>query len=243
MSAMVLDLLAKLQAVADKIDFLESRRKEAAAEKERIEAALSKAEKKLEEKLAEQRSADMERRKCELKLKEDKERQQRMKGRVAEVKTGREYQAVLAESNALKLSLQSMEEELAKNVEALEAVTSEVGALKETIARIRADLDEASGVYRDAVAETESEITAQREEEKKMLASLPGDVNGRYRLIRQRRGGTAVVEVKDEACTACFMRIPPQMYIEIMKKNVVQQCPNCHRLLIPPRAAEAGADE
>ena len=57
----------------------------------------------------------------------------------------------------------------------------------------------------------------------------------KYKLIRSRLGGVAVAEAKDEACTACFMRIPPQTYIEIAKKNRIMQCPSCHRILIPPR--------
>jgi predicted nucleic acid-binding Zn-ribbon protein len=44
------------------------------------------------------------------------------------------------------------------------------------------------------------------------------------------------VEARDEACTACFMRIPPQMYIEVIRRSKVLQCPNCHRILIPPAA-------
>ena len=239
-SARVLELLGMLQEVADKIDILEAKRKEAAVEKERIETALAKAEKKLEEKLAEEHSLDMERRKCELKLKEEKERQARMKGRVAEVKTGREYQAVLAETNALKLSIQSLEEELAKGLEAHGAVSRENAELKESIARIKADLATATESYDKAVSETENQITAHREEEKSMLSQLPQDVKGRYNLIRSRRGGTAVVEAKGEACTACFMRIPPQAYIEIVRRSIVMQCPNCHRILIPPKVMDAG---
>lgn len=234
MSAMVLDTLAQLQAVADGIDKLESRRKEAAVDKERVEAILAKTRAKLDEKLAEQHAADMERRKHEVRLKEEKDRQARMKGRSAEAKTGREYQAVLAETSALKQTITGLEESMLKGMEALETLGKEVEELRGSIAKIEADAADANKVYDAAVQETETEIAAGKAEEKELLAKLPGDIMGRYKLIRTRRGGTAVVEVRNEACTACFMRIPPQAYIEIVRKSLVMQCPNCHRLLIPP---------
>lgn len=233
MSAIVLELLAQLQAVADKMDKLDERRKQAAAEKEKKEAALLKAQKKLDEKTAEHHGMDMERRKFELKLKEEKERQQRMKGRAGEVKTPREYQAVLAETSALKTSLQNLEESLQKSLQTLESTEKDLLALKESIAVRQEEAESATKIYDEAVADTEAEIAAAKEEEKKLMGNLPQDVMGRYKLIRSRRGGTAVVEARNEACTACFMRLPPQSYIEIMRKNVVMQCPNCHRILVP----------
>lgn len=243
MSAFILDLLEKLQEVANKIDKLDARRKEAAEEKEKIDSALAKAHAGLEEKQKEQHAADMERRKHELKLKEEKERQARMKGRVGEVKTGREYQAVLAETNALKLSVQSIEEALLKDMEAFEAVSREVEEYKARIGSIEAQSASATSVYDEAVAQTESDILRYREEEKAMLKELPREVYDLYTMIRKRRGGLAVVEAKNEACTACFMRIPPQAYIEVVKKSVVYRCPNCHRILIPPKEREPAPEE
>lgn len=242
MSAFVLDLLAKLQEVANKIDTLDARRKEAAEEKEKIDAALAKARGNLEDKLKEQHAADMERRKHELKLKEEKERQARMKGRAGEVKTGREYQAVLAETNALKLSVQAIEESLLKDVETVESFQKEVDEIKARIGRIEEQSVGANRIYDEAVAHTESDILAHKAEEKAMLKELPREIMDLYTMIRKRRGGHAVVEARNEACTACFMRLPPQSYIEIVKKAAVVRCPNCHRILIPPQDKEVSPE-
>jgi predicted nucleic acid-binding Zn-ribbon protein len=106
---------------------------------------------------------------------------------------------------------------------------------------MKSDLDVAGTELERVLAETEHVVTDCRREEAEILKALPIEVVDRYRLIRTRRGGLAVVEARDEACTACFMRIPPQMYIEVMKRTRVIQCPNCHRILIPPRV-EAGPE-
>lgn len=235
MDSKVLDQLGTLQQVADKIDQLQAKRSEAAEEAERINANLESARGALETKLAEQRTVDMERRKHELRHKEEKERHQRIKGRVGEVKTGREYQAVLAETSASQSSINEAEEALLRDMELLEGLNAEVKECKAVIERIEGDATEAAKAHEEVVAQTEAEIAEQTACEKDILGQMPQEVVARYQLIRSRRGGVAVVEAKDEACTACYMRIPPQTYIEIMRGSAVLQCPNCHRILIPPR--------
>ncbi|GAB4258594.1 MAG: C4-type zinc ribbon domain-containing protein [Deferrisomatales bacterium] len=230
-----LGLLEKLQHVADEIDRLEARRREATEEMERIQENLTQAEQSLSEKQERARAIDLERRKRELALKSERERLARVKNRLGDVKTSREYQAVLSETSSAKQAISEHEEALAKGVQELEQAEAELAALKARIDGIREDRDQAAQRLDEVLAETEGAIGENKNEEEALLRSLPIEVVDRYRLIRSRRGGLAVVEARDEACTACFMRIPPQMYIEVIRRSRVIQCPNCHRILIPPK--------
>ena len=234
MEADVLSLLAKLQSVADEIDRLDARRRAAQEQRDRIEANLQAAERAaagLEEK---RHGLDIERRKREMTLKAEKEKMQRVKSRLGEVKTSREYQAVLAEIGSAKQTISDQEEALIKDMEGLEGIEGEMSQLKSQIEGMRQDLETASLELDGVLSDTEQATVDRKAEEAEILKTLPVDVVDRYRLIRMRRGGLAVVEARDEACTACFMRIPPQMYIEVMRRSRVIQCPNCHRILIPP---------
>lgn len=242
----VLSLLARLQSVADDIDRLEARRRVATDERHRVEASLAAAEESLGQCRERLHNLDIERRKRELGLKAEKERAARVKSRLGEVKTSREYQAVLAEISAAKQAVTELEEALVKDMEAVEATGAEIRDLETRVDGTKGELDEASQVLESVLQETEQQITDRRGEEAQVLKSLPLEVVDRYRLIRGRRGGLAVVEARDEACTACFMRIPPQTYIEVMRRTKVIQCPNCHRILIPPQKpaeGEAGTPE
>jgi len=53
----------------------------------------------------------------------------------------------------------------------------------------------------------------------------------KYEQIFERRGGSAVVVVRQGVCTGCHMGVPPQMYNELQKFRDIRQCPNCHRIL------------
>lgn len=237
----VLERLEKLQALADEIDRIEAKRRGAVQEKERVEEALGRAERALADKEERARSVDMERRKRELFLKGERERMARVKGRLGDVKTSREYQAVLAEIAAAKQNITDQESAQLGEMQELETVGAEIESLQGSIAQIRGHLEKADGDLRQIVAETDETMAHHRAEEGTLLKTLPSGVVDRYRLIRSRRGGLAVVPARDEACTACFMRIPPQLYIEVIRRSRVVQCPNCHRILVPPRPSEAAS--
>jgi predicted nucleic acid-binding Zn-ribbon protein len=49
-------------------------------------------------------------------------------------------------------------------------------------------------------------------------------------MLISRRGGTAVVNVKNGVCLGCFMNIPPQLFIEVTKNNRLILCPSCNRI-------------
>jgi predicted nucleic acid-binding Zn-ribbon protein len=234
----VLNLLERLQRVADEIDRFEAHRRAAEEEKNRVEDNLRRAEGNLAEKEQSAHELDIERRKRELGIKAEKERMQRVKARLGEVKTSREYQAVLAETSSAKQNIADQEDALLKEMEQLDAGGAEIGELRASVQGIREDLEEATAKLDAVVGETEDGISDRKSQEDAILKVLPTEVVDRYRLIRARRGGLAVVEARDEACTACFMRIPAQMYIEVIRRSRVIQCPNCHRILIPPGANE-----
>ncbi|MDW7710773.1 MAG: C4-type zinc ribbon domain-containing protein [Deferrisomatales bacterium] len=237
MEADVLGLLETLQEVADEIDRLEARRREATQGKEQAEETLHKAEGALGEKEGMARAMDMERRKRELVLKSEKDRMARVKGRLGDVKTSREYQAVLQEIASAKQTITEQEEAQLREMQELETMESEIEALRGTIQGMAQALQEAERALSQVLGQTEAAVAERKEQEATILKSLPREVVDRYRLIRSRRGGLAVVPARNEACTACFMRIPPQMYNEVMRRSKVIQCPNCHRILVPAKVA------
>lgn len=231
----VLGLLERLQEVADEMDRLEARRRGAAQEKEQAEGMLRKAESALSEKEDKARAVDMERRKRELLLKAEKDRMGRVKGRLGDVKTSREYQAVLQEIASAKQVITEQEEAQLREMQDLEAMEGEIGGLRGEIQGMAESLQQAEQTLSKVMEQTESSVAECKGQETAILKTLPREVVDRYRLIRSRRGGLAVVPARNEACTACFMRIPPQMYNEIMRRSKVIQCPNCHRILVPPK--------
>ena len=53
----------------------------------------------------------------------------------------------------------------------------------------------------------------------------------KYEVLRSARNNLAIVQVEDEICKGCYMKIPPQLYVEVKKDRDIKQCPNCQRFL------------
>jgi len=238
----VLGLLQELQGLADEIDKIDAKRRTAADEKERVEEKLLDAETTLKAYEEKAHALDMSRRKRELAVRAEKEKLQRVMSRMGEVKSGREYQAVQAEINAARSNVVDLEGFLQTDVEELAKTEESVVNAKAVVEGIKEDLQAVEKNCDEIQQETEERREGMRSGEEAVLAKLPPEVVERYRLIRSRRGGLAVVEARDEACTACFMRIPPQTYIEVIRRTKVIQCPSCHRILVPPCSLEDAQD-
>jgi predicted nucleic acid-binding Zn-ribbon protein len=80
---------------------------------------------------------------------------------------------------------------------------------------------------------------------KDVAATLSGSVLALYERIRTYRTGAAVAEVRDGLCTACNVRLRPQIYNEVRSNEAVLTCENCSRIvyyLEPPTEEQAGGD-
>ncbi len=189
MAADVLEQLEGLQRVADEIDRLDARRREATEQRDQVTENLSAAQAELGRSEEKAHAIDMERRKRELALKGERDHMARVKSRLGEVKTSREYQAVLTETSSAKQGIADHEEALAKDELELESITAEVDHLKAKVAGIEEDLAAAEGALAEVAGETDGTVAGHRAEESRLLEALPTAVVDRYRLIRSRRGG------------------------------------------------------
>lgn len=74
----------------------------------------------------------------------------------------------------------------------------------------------------DAV-ETESEA---------LLLQMNPNVSTRYRLLNQKRE-KAVAGVRNDACAACFMKLPTELLWTAVHRSIICHCPYCSVFLIP----------
>jgi len=64
-----------------------------------------------------------------------------------------------------------------------------------------------------------------------MESRIGQDLLSRYRRIADARKGIALAEAKDELCSACHVRIRPQMYAELKLTEIIHSCDSCSRIL------------
>ena len=104
------------------------------------------------------------------------------------------------------------------------AIASERSGLEEETVRLQAELERAERERTEVVAQI-----------------APALVAAYDTLIRGRRG-LAVVEARDYLCTACHVRLRPQVFNEIRRGDTIHHCGSCQRILYFIPATEATAE-
>jgi uncharacterized protein len=147
-----------------------------------------------------------------------------------EVKTNKEYSAVLVEIEDIKQEKARTEEEILAIMEMQERLAAEI---REAEARLKAreeqgGQDEAS--IRQQLAAVEAELSGVRAERATLARDVPPAVLGDYERILRARGGLAIAPVTTGVCGGCRVTIRPQALQEL-RSATLMRCESCGRYL------------
>jgi predicted nucleic acid-binding Zn-ribbon protein len=164
------------------------------------------------------------------------EKTARSRKRQEVARNAREMEATTRELDVLKRE----REDRLKEAERLDQV---IGEVKASITRHEADFAELARL-RDAEAEAarirSEELRGRKRamdgERKAVAGRLRADVLRIYTMVQSKRG-TGVAECPNGICRGCNVSIPPQLYNQLVRLDRIYQCPQCLRILLPPRVA------
>jgi uncharacterized protein len=163
------------------------------------------------------------------------------KDQLLEVKTNREYTAMLHEIEAAQNDIRAREDrilEIMMEADELNAgikkSEAELKVAEKEIASERAVLDTEMGGLQAEIDKT----TAERE---KLVAEIDRRVLSIFEVTAKGRKGVAVAEAKDGLCTICHVRLRPQVFNEVRKNESIIQCDSCRRILYFAGNSEASA--
>lgn len=189
-------------------------------EKERIQKEKEKIE-----------SLEKERRQKELHLSTEQDRVKKTEGRMFEVKTNKEYQALLSEIERMKESGSREEEEVLKLLDEIDEARKSLAKWEKEAAGTLEKIEAERKVIEGRRAHDDAGWKKQMERRDALSKQIESPLSKLYDRLKEKRRGLGVVNVRNETCQGCFLNIPPQMYIEVQKNNVLIQCPNCNRIL------------
>ena len=194
-------------------------------EKQKVESERVQKEKEKVE------SLEKTRRQKEGQLSLEQEKIKRAEGRMSEVKTNKEYQALLSEIDAIKEANSRMEEEILQ-------VMGEIDDLKRDLSKRERDVGVTLGKVegerkelQEKMARDEKVWDEQMERREVLSKQIESKLVKLYNTLKEKRQGVGVVGVKHETCQGCFVNVPPQMFIEVQKNNALVRCPHCNRIL------------
>jgi uncharacterized protein len=173
---------------------------------------------------------EKERRKNELELETEKAQVKKAETKLNEVKTNKEYQAILKEIEVAKTNNEKTEEEVLLLLDRVEELRKDLDSASKNLQKREKEVDEETKRLQKEISTIDAIVSDLKKDRERLLSGIEEGLKARYNTLIERRGGVAVVEAKNGTCMGCFMNIPPQLFIEVMKNSRIITCPSCNRI-------------
>ena len=206
-----------LSKITARVDELRARNEQSASELERLRA--------------DEQQAELARRELERALAAGEVEIRNKRMRLSQIKNERELQALGHEVESLKDGNQRLEAELLAKLEAADGRPQRIAEVSELLELGLGELREAERAIAGQIEEQREAIARQRRERERLLQQIEPVLVQRYEMLFERRGGQAVVAARAGTCQGCRMRLPPQLFNQIQRHEVIHYCPNCQRVL------------
>lgn len=190
-----------------------------------------------------------------------KEKYEQVKAELEEL--NRKYIEAGKEREARESSM--MQATLVRESESTEKAINEAQIAEQTLFKSRnakqkylTELEESLAVQADFVKQQEEEVAEEREkkdaqiaeqqvildgllkQKEELSANLPPNLIFKFERIIRNKGGKGVVALHGIICQGCFMELPQQFANTVRRKEDINFCPYCSRILFYEESEEDG---
>ncbi|OYT70827.1 MAG: hypothetical protein CFK52_09805 [Chloracidobacterium sp. CP2_5A] len=155
------------------------------------------------------------------------------------VRNQREYETAIREIDMAKKSATQCEAKIAEAQAVIAKLEAEVASYAPDIEKRRAEMDAALAENMRAEAAYLAEVEIIRHQRREMEAKLSKTWLTNYARVSKLRGGQVMSQVINGACSACRMRLRPQVHSLVRQGIGIHTCDNCGRILFYRPDAEA----
>ena len=160
-----------------------------------------------------------------------REQLSRYKTQLMEVKTNKEYQAMLLEIETIERQIEAKEDQVLEHMLASEDRLEEKRTLEQESQtrdkEFRLSRTEAESFSSHAAAE----IDRLKQERENLATALPPGRLFQYQRISDARGGRAISQIIDGFCQVCNVVLRKQLIAEVKTSARIATCDACNRIL------------
>lgn len=234
------DLMLQMEGLNEKIAAVPE-------EVARLEKALLAAGQVTEKGKAALQDIQKERRRLEMELMGVESRIQKYQSQLSEVKTNKEYQAILHEIESCRRERSLLDEKILLDMEEAERGDTAYRRLEEELKERRRETDRGKEALQRRLDGLKAERDTLDLERRTLQGTIPGLWLDPFLKVARQRKGLALVPVRDELCGGCHVRVMPKLIQEVRRSIGLIACDSCKRWLYvpddlqPPVAAGAKA--
>ena len=154
--------------------------------------------------------------------------------KLRDVKTNKEYSAVLVEIDTGKQRITALEDQVLDLMEHTEQYRQDYHNHEKRLQAARDELDrQGRRIQHDQEALTEWMAVGEAKRQQ-LVNNLEAQLYVLYQRLAALRNGQAVVYMHDGTCGGCYLKVQPQLVSEIRRREKLIMCPHCQRMLLWP---------
>lgn len=151
--------------------------------------------------------------------------------RLSNIKSNKEYKAVLKEIDNLKKAKFQREEKSLQVMEEIEVLRKRCQDNEKEVAEGRKKLDKEKNEVQIELKALDKELRLFEKKRVLFSQTVEQDLLKKYLFLKERKQGQAISPVSQAVCQVCHMRIPPQTYNELIRGDSLLSCTNCGRII------------
>jgi len=227
-----------LQQIDSHLDELEDMKGDLPAEVRALEARYEQLEATLTSLEEAMRTAFIQRDNADSEIVGLKQKLEKYRSQQYAVRNNREYDALTREMDAATETMARLEKEMDGFEGKATVARKDIDTTKEQVTELTALLEEKRAALAEVSKANEDEELRYKHQREKIVRHIASSDLETYERIRRAKKGKAVVPVKRGACGGCFNRVPPQRLLELRQNARVHTCERCGRILVSDEIAE-----
>ena len=180
------------------------------------------------------KSLQLEKKDKEIGLATKEEELKKLNTQLYQLKSNKEYQAMLTEIESHKADISVVEEGVLTVMDVLEGAKKECTAQKEALSQEEKAFKAEEEKLKSAIKDAEAEISHFGTKREALAKGIEKEILVQYERLLNSRQGLALVPVKGSDCGACHMRLNHQKINEIKMFENLVLCDSCVRILYIP---------
>lgn len=167
----------------------------------------------------------------ELDLNSKEENAKKLQSQLYQIKTNKEYTAMLKEIDGAKADNAHIEDEILNILIELDSLKINAGKEKENLNHEEQKLKKSRVELEDERKNIEQELITLNHKRNQIVPQIEPQILESYERILRNKNGLAMVKVLDNSCQGCFMNVPHQTVNEIRMYERIVVCEMCARIL------------
>ena len=144
----------------------------------------------------------------------------------------KQYETAMRETDALQKQINTIETKVLEKMTEIEELEKVLAERADEINSLEGNRSQSLSEFDGEIKTDNKELAAEEKKREGVFSTIPKNWAAVYnRLINRSHDGIAVAEVKNGACSACYMSLRKQVQQELVMTDQIITCENCARIL------------